>query len=220
MVSVESVEKTITKAYDSGVMETSTKKESMKCREPHVAIIGHITPEELAERLDKRLLANGFSNRWLLFLVKPTCRVRLETEPQHIEGLADIAQQIGQNLRDARKWLAEAEGRWRDLLNGNDVDEFGHTIKGYDDAGAPITGDLLPDLRALRSTDGAMDMFEETSDIINDITFKGALAKQNVRWRSQMFKLSIICALIGGVRAIDVDHFAAARATCRSRSAC
>lgn len=27
MVSVESVEKTITKAYDSGVMETSTKKE-------------------------------------------------------------------------------------------------------------------------------------------------------------------------------------------------
>ena len=56
MVVQESVEKTITKAWDSGLWETTTKKESMRCATPHVSIVGHITPDELYDRLDKRLM--------------------------------------------------------------------------------------------------------------------------------------------------------------------
>ena len=49
----------ISKAWDSGVLETVTKKESTRYKEPHVSIIGHITADELYDRLDKRLLGNG-----------------------------------------------------------------------------------------------------------------------------------------------------------------
>lgn len=99
MVTQESVEKMITKAWDSGVLETTTKKESMRCIQPHVSIIGHITPDELYDRLDKRLLDNGFSNRWLYVLIKKTAVVVRPPAPGAIPGAADIAAQISDNLR-------------------------------------------------------------------------------------------------------------------------
>ncbi|NQU37576.1 MAG: DUF3987 domain-containing protein [Actinobacteria bacterium] len=99
MISQESVEKTITKAWDSGVLETTTKKESMRCKEPHVSIIGHITPDELYDRLDKRLLDNGFSNRWLYVMIKKTAVVPQPPAPRNIPGADGLAEVIAENIR-------------------------------------------------------------------------------------------------------------------------
>jgi hypothetical protein len=105
MVSQESVEKMITKAWDSGVLETATKKESMRCTQPHVSIIGHITPDELHDRLDKRLLDNGFSNRWLYVLIKRTAVVVRPPAPHQIPGAAALVDVIRTNLEQSRSCI-------------------------------------------------------------------------------------------------------------------
>lgn len=102
MISQDSVEKMVTKAWDSGQLETTTKKESMVCATPHVSIIGHITPDELFTRLDHRLIDNGFSNRWLYLLIKPTQVKFTSTAPEEVAGLAALREQLGANLRRFR----------------------------------------------------------------------------------------------------------------------
>ena len=101
MVTQESVEKMITKAWDSGALETATKKESMRCARPHVSIIGHITPDELFDRLDKRLLDNGFSNRWLYMLIKRTAVVPRPRAPQELPQVVAAAERVVAAVRDA-----------------------------------------------------------------------------------------------------------------------
>ena len=101
MVVQESVEKTITKAWDSGALETATKKESMRCATPHVSIVGHITPDELYDRLDKRLMDNGFSNRWLYVLIKRTAVVSRPPAPEAIPGVAGLADRVAEGVRRA-----------------------------------------------------------------------------------------------------------------------
>ncbi len=75
MKSRETIETTITQAWDSKVMETGVKNDNMRCREPHVSIIGHITKEALDLRLHQELRTNGYSNRWLYMLVKPVALI-------------------------------------------------------------------------------------------------------------------------------------------------
>lgn len=99
MMTQDTVEKMITKAWDSGVLETLTKHESMRCAQPHVSIIGHITPDELYDRLEKRLVDNGCSNRWLDALIKPTQIRHLEPQPHQVDGAVEIARTIGKSVR-------------------------------------------------------------------------------------------------------------------------
>ncbi len=99
MISQDSVEKMVTKAWDSAQLETTTKKESMVCATPHVSIIGHITPDELFTRLDHRLIDNGFSNRWLYLLIKPTQVKFTSTAPEEVGGLEALRAELCDNLR-------------------------------------------------------------------------------------------------------------------------
>ncbi len=89
MLAQDGIEKMITKDWNSGLLETTTKKESMRCEQPHVSIIGHITPDELFDRLEHRLADNGFSNRWLYMLIKPTQVKFLEPRPEDVPDLAE-----------------------------------------------------------------------------------------------------------------------------------
>ena len=76
-------------------LETTTKKEAMTCNEPHVSIIGHITPDELTSRcVDARLIDNGFSNRWLYCVIKPT-QVKFDSiTPEQIDGLTAVRDEL------------------------------------------------------------------------------------------------------------------------------
>jgi hypothetical protein len=56
-------------AYDHGNLATLTVKPRV-ANGAHVAVVGHITPEELALRLTSVDAANGFGNRFLWFLVR------------------------------------------------------------------------------------------------------------------------------------------------------
>lgn len=66
-------------AYDSGNLSTLTVN-PRHASGAHISIVGHITPEELAERLDHVEMANGFGNRFLWFLVKSD-KIMPRTEP-------------------------------------------------------------------------------------------------------------------------------------------
>ena len=57
-------------SYDSGNLSVMTRKEPLQAFGAHIAITGHITPEELLDRFNHIEMANGFGNRFLWFAVK------------------------------------------------------------------------------------------------------------------------------------------------------
>jgi hypothetical protein len=57
-------------SYDSGNLSVMTRKEPLQASGAHIAITGHITPEELHDRFNHVEIANGFGNRFLWFAVK------------------------------------------------------------------------------------------------------------------------------------------------------
>jgi len=52
------------------VLETLTKKEPCKATKPFIAIVGHITIDELQESLDRTAMANGYANRFLMAYIQ------------------------------------------------------------------------------------------------------------------------------------------------------
>src|SRR5215472_6590179 len=60
----------IRKAWDSGNLRTLTKNSPLTATDAHIAIIGHITAEELRRYITETELASGFANRFLWLCVK------------------------------------------------------------------------------------------------------------------------------------------------------
>jgi hypothetical protein len=57
-------------SYDSGNLSVLTRNNPLQAFGAHIAITGHITPEELFDRFNHIEMANGFGNRFLWFAVK------------------------------------------------------------------------------------------------------------------------------------------------------
>jgi hypothetical protein len=55
----------IREAWDGGRLRVATKNSPLKATDPHISIIGHITRDELVERMNEMDAANGFGNRFL-----------------------------------------------------------------------------------------------------------------------------------------------------------
>lgn len=83
-------------AFDSPpFLSTLTKVASEVATDPHISVIGHITPEELAAKLNQTELHNGFINRFVVILVE-----RSQLLP--LGGKLDnqVIAQFGDRLRD------------------------------------------------------------------------------------------------------------------------
>ena len=57
-------------AWDGGSLSTIVKNAPNRATDAHVSILGHITADELRERLDTSEVSNGFGNRFLWMAVK------------------------------------------------------------------------------------------------------------------------------------------------------
>lgn len=68
-------------AWDGSPLQPLTKTSPTKCNEPHISIIGHITPEELRRQLNEIEIANGFANRFMWFYVQ---RSKLIASPKGV----------------------------------------------------------------------------------------------------------------------------------------
>jgi hypothetical protein len=106
-------------AWDGDALQILTKREPIKATDGHVAIVGHITEEELRRRMTATEMANGFANRFLWAWVK---RSKALPDPHHLEDafFADAARLLRIALERARPegavgMNAEARGLWRDV---------------------------------------------------------------------------------------------------------
>ena len=93
------MEKFITTAFDSGTLMSVVKETTMKCETPHVSIIGHITPDELVDKVTRSHVTNGFLNRWLVCVIKSNAIDDSLTPPDQISGLGDVITRLRDNLK-------------------------------------------------------------------------------------------------------------------------
>ncbi len=61
---------TIRQAWDTGTIRNLTKHDSITATGAHISIIGHITKDELIQRMTETEASNGFANRFLWFAVR------------------------------------------------------------------------------------------------------------------------------------------------------
>jgi hypothetical protein len=79
-------------AFDSGDLGTLTVHPRLATG-AHISIVAHITPEELAARLDSLEVVNGFGNRFLWFYVESD-KVMAKTEPIPDKVLSPFAPRL------------------------------------------------------------------------------------------------------------------------------
>lgn len=84
-------------AWDHRVLQVITKHDPARASDAHVAIIGHITADELVRHVGATEIANGFLNRFLLICVR---RSRLLPEGGHLDPatLAPLADRLAQAI--------------------------------------------------------------------------------------------------------------------------
>jgi hypothetical protein len=92
----------IREAWDGGRLRTATKNSPLKATDPHISIIGHITRDELVERMNETDAANGFGNRFLWVPAKRSKALPFggNLDPAVLGSLADrLRQALDQGAR-------------------------------------------------------------------------------------------------------------------------
>lgn len=105
-------------AWDGGNLQTLTSGNPYLATEPHITIIGHITPEELKRYLGATEVANGFANRFLWWLVRRS-QLLPDGDTLAPERLRYWGEQLGAIVEEARERLTfplrrddEARAKW------------------------------------------------------------------------------------------------------------
>lgn len=92
----------VRQAWDGGTLNTLVKNNPARATLPHIAITGHIVPDELRRYLDRSELAGGFINRFLLFAAR-----RPHTRPDGDEIPDRLLEPFAKQLREARAWAKQ-----------------------------------------------------------------------------------------------------------------
>jgi hypothetical protein len=104
-------------AWDRGDLSVLTKNSPARATGAHVAIVGHITPEELERRLSTTEAGNGFANRFL-FVCARRSRILPRGGALDPQAFGTLAAKLRAMIEAARKirrldFDAEADGLWR-----------------------------------------------------------------------------------------------------------
>jgi Protein of unknown function (DUF3987) len=109
----------IRQAWETGTLRTLTKNAPAVATGAHIAIIAHITKQELLRHLDSTELANGFANRFLWVCVKrskllPEGGNLPETERQRLAREIVASLNFAHNVQLVRR-DAKATELWREV---------------------------------------------------------------------------------------------------------
>lgn len=74
---------TVRSLWDGDSAETRSKGVAIVAQEPHVCLLGHVTPTELTHKMDLVAIANGFANRFVCVWNRPT---KLMPKPVGMSG--------------------------------------------------------------------------------------------------------------------------------------
>lgn len=135
-------------AWDGTSIKPAVKTCPVWATDPHISIIGDITPSELCELMHKRELTNGFANRFIFFWAECDKVVPFpQPTPDHVvDGLAT---RVAQVLRFAGAACHEDKDVMRVELSDEAASLYDHLYRGElrdRSAGEHITG--LLDRRA------------------------------------------------------------------------
>lgn len=127
--------------WDGENLSVLTRKDPLTATGVNVALVGHITIEELRRRLDGVELANGFANRMLWIFVE---RARRLASPPRVprEDLEVLGARLRQRITSARDigevgWSAEAAIRWEDFYNNAIPDDLDGVVGSLMARGEP-----------------------------------------------------------------------------------
>jgi hypothetical protein len=109
-------------AWDGGTLSAIRRAKRQRVENPHVCAIGHIVPEELAEKLTTEEIYNGFANRCLFFCVRRSRKlssggyIAPEIIARYGKRLRE-AMDFGRNGRREMRRTSAAEQLWDKLYN-------------------------------------------------------------------------------------------------------
>jgi hypothetical protein len=116
-------------AWDGSPLQPLTKTSPIRCKEPHLSIIGHITPEELRKQLNEIEIANGFANRFMWFYVQ---RSKLIASPKGVPApiLQPLMDELVKAVNFGRSTTEvardpQAEELWQQVYPQLTSDRFG-----------------------------------------------------------------------------------------------
>src|SRR5207253_2014692 len=89
----------VRRTWDSGDLRALTKNSPAVATGAHIAIVGHITRDELLRYLDRSELANGFINRYLTLAVR-----RGQLLPEGGAVPQEALDALAERLREVAKW--------------------------------------------------------------------------------------------------------------------
>jgi hypothetical protein len=119
----------VREAWDGGALAVRTRKQPLHASNASVALLGHVTSEELRRRLDATEIANGLANRFLFIWVERSKRL-----PSGGSMPRDELEALGVEVRDAIKHARKlgtlhrspaAEALWSFIYNAIDDDVHG-----------------------------------------------------------------------------------------------
>jgi hypothetical protein len=116
---LNSLSAVLREAWDGDPLRTLVKRHALTCLEPHVALIGAITQEELRKRLGETELWNGLGNRFLWIRVTRPHLLpdAVELPWRELEGpMRQIAEaiELAQNIGELHRSECARE-RWREI---------------------------------------------------------------------------------------------------------
>ncbi len=135
-------------AWDGTSIKPAVKTCPVWASDPHINIIGDITPSELRELMHKRELTNGFANRFIFFWAEGD-KVVPFPQPTSAQVVSGLATRVAQVLRFAGAACHEDKDVMRVELSNEAAAMYGHLYRGElrdRSAGEHITG--LLDRRA------------------------------------------------------------------------
>jgi len=91
----------IRNAWDTGLLQALTKSPT-RATDAHISIIGHITNEELKEKLTKTEQANGFANRFIWICVRRKRKIGRRAKHAKPAELAPLYEQFAAAAQFAR----------------------------------------------------------------------------------------------------------------------
>ena len=120
------------------ILQTLVKNNPERATDAHISVVGHITPRELRELLTETSMANGFGNRFPLFLVRGTKRIPIPDTTDLDKQMADIVGKV----KEAHAWAQQPCNMYIDV----DAVELWNEV--YPELYEPGPDDLLGEMLA------------------------------------------------------------------------
>jgi hypothetical protein len=142
-------------AWDGGNLTTLIKNNRDIATNPHISIVGHITPSELKSSISKSDLSNGFANRFLWVFVEMTQELPFSKSLEDIKFIP-----IVEKVQDIISWVENFEQIqivWDEGAKQTWVNAYTDLVKDFDGVLGTVTSRAAPQVIRLAILYAVMD---------------------------------------------------------------